>query len=163
MLQTGGEQIKYNSLLSVPFLFLFLFVQLANGQQQDNQQFLVVVPEGISLRAPGGVVIAHDLETPDEVFPPQVWEAYTTNTAGANVTMTIGRFLHQDFFIFRANSSIVLNVIESAPVANWTTIVGQDETTGFFGAANSTATVSAESFGPGSGRLSITVLSLIHI
>lgn len=147
--------MQLNSLLAVAILFVL--VSLASAQVQDSQQFSVIVPEGISLRAPGGVVISHDLETPDEVFPIQVWEAFTTNTAGANVTMTIGRFLHQDFIFFRANSSIVLNVVETAPAANWTTIVNQDQTSGFFGTFNSTATVSAESFGPGSGRLGVTV------
>ena len=127
------------------------------GQDSHSQFYTVSVADGISITAPGGVVIAHDLTLSNQVFPEQTWTAYTTNTAGATVSLTLTKFQHQTFSFFNHNSRIRLRIAQSDPTANWVTIVDRDRTFGGFFSSGDTAVVSAESFGPGAGELGITV------
>ncbi len=143
--------------ITIKLIAYFISVTLVTQvQAQDFQQLVVSVPEGISIRSPGDVVISHDLTTNEQVFPDQVWDVFTSNQAGANVNFTIGRFVHESFRFFRRNARIQLRVVDSDGTANWTTIEDDDQTAGFF-FGQSTASVSAESFGAGAGRLGIRV------
>jgi hypothetical protein len=128
----------------------------ANAQAVDSQFFRVTVNEAISLHSPGDVLISHDSTDDDQVFPEQAWSAFTTNTSGATVDFTIGKFIHERFGFFRRNAQINLRVVSSAGDSNWTPIISSDATTGYF-FGQQTATVTAESFAPGEGMLGITV------
>lgn len=136
-------------------VLLIVLSWAAASEAQDSQEFVLTVPDAISIRSPGDVVISHDRSNNNQVFPDQIWDVYTTNQTGATVTLSMDRFVHENFFFFRRNARIRLRVVDSDASANWTTIVDDDRTTGFFGP--STATVSAESFGAGAGRLGIRV------
>ena len=137
-----------------------LFILLGNSVLlgQDAQTYQMAIPDGISLVSPGDVVISHDLTSTNQVFPDQVWQAYTSNLSGAQVEFSMGRFIHEDISFYRRNARIQLRVLASDPDANWRVTRGSARTRGFFGGGSrGTATVTAESFGPGAGQLSIRV------
>ena len=125
------------------------------GQAQDNdfQVYSVNVPDAIDISAPGGIVIHHSLVREDQMFPEQRWRAYTSNSAGAGLTLSIGKFQHQTYPFFFHNSRIDLRVIDSAPAAGWTVRTATDETNSGFFSNVGTATVTAESFGAGGVEL----------
>ena len=132
----------------------FLLVNAANGQV-DQQEFRVIVPDAISIRSPGDALISHNLTFGNQVFPEQVWTAFTSNVDGANVTFLFNRFIHENFGFFRRNARVDLRIVDSDPLANWVVNVPSDQTTGFFNAPD--RSVSAESFGSGSAELGLTI------
>ena len=149
--------MKLQIKILIGIVFCVFISNELRAQDSHGQFYTVTVREGISITAPGGTVISHDLTPTNQVFPEQIWNAYTTNSAGATVSLTITKFQHQTFTFFNHNTRIDLRIAASDSTANWTTIVDRDRTFGGFFSSGDTATVSAESFGPGAGELGITV------
>ena len=132
--------------------------QTAFGQTTDSQVFNVVVPQLVSIVAPGTDTIdtnipANQVDGPMTFTGANTWQCTCNDGAGATV-----QFVAQDAFINPAGGTAVdadLTLAESADPNNvWTVSTATASTSG----AGTTATVSAASTAPGDGSFDLTVV-----
>jgi len=139
--------------LAVAFTVLMSASAFAQSTDNDSQTFTVVVGDAISITAPADVSINHNLSDSDQPFAQQAWNVYTSNSTGASVVMSMGRFVHTGDATYFRNGSMGLAVVSSDATAGWGVDVATDNTS-----ASGTATVNASSSGPGSGQLGLSVV-----
>ena len=127
----------------------------AQATDTDTQQFTVVVGDAISITAPAGVSINHNMADVDQPFAQQAWNVYTSNSLGADVTLDMGRFFHTTDPSYFREGQLEVAVLSSDTTAGWTTGTASDDTI-----STGIASVDASSAGPGSGQLGVTVTFL---
>ena len=125
----------------------------AQSTATDSQMFTVVVGDAISITSPADISINHNMADSNQPFAPQTWNVYTSNPTGADVALSMGRFINTSNAAYFREGSLGVAVLGSDATAAWTVGTASDDTS-----ATGTAAVDASSNGPGAGQLGISVV-----
>ncbi len=137
------------SFIFAGLLALTLTGGTALGQVTDSQDNTVNVPVVLSLTAPADQSITHDGTNTDQVLDTDTeWVARSNNRAGATLSVAGPDFENTaDATLTRPTK---LDMTKSSG-GNWSVTAASDTSDG------GTATVTADSSGPGTGRLDVVV------
>ncbi|NND98863.1 MAG: hypothetical protein HKN47_16215 [Pirellulaceae bacterium] len=150
--------------MNFPTRFLFAaitawicFPASANAQlTTGSETFAVTVLSSLSIVAPPAAAINHDTTDNDQVFPVQNWTAHSTELLGANVTLEAqSPFVNLLDDSFVRDAKLDLAITSSDASAGWTVNVASAATS--YATGVETASVVAQSSGPGLGLLGLTV------
>ncbi len=128
----------------------------APAPRTASQTFTVVVPQNISITAPGAVTITHDETDNNQSFAQQSWVVKGNIRNGVLVSFATGSaFVHTQDNTFQRNAKLDLAVGTTAGPATWTVTKATDQTD--YATADGVASVEANSNGVGRAAFNLGV------
>ena len=119
----------------------------------------IATASGQSITAPAHQSVTHSGNDAPQVFSEAVWDLMSGLDAGGYTAQwSCSPFVHSVNASLKVDSRLAIRVVASEGSANWTAIVGSDQTD--YAAADDTAVVAAQSFSVGSGQVGLTVTFL---
>ena len=120
----------------------------------DSQKFTLTVAPTLTITAPADVPKTHDTTDANQTFDPQNWAVTCNNGAGATVAFSITTFSNGSAV---RDSSLTVSVASSdQATANWQVTTVGAQSTDNVNSVN-TATVNADSDGPGNATFTVNV------
>jgi hypothetical protein len=131
-------------------------VGVASAQQTANQTFDVTVPVSLSISAPtASVALTHDKSDNIQNFASQQWSVAGNNGTGVTVSFaTATPFTHTANNTYKADARLALSL--GTTTGSTFTVTTATDTSNFVANDNS-ASVAADSNGPGSAQMNLAV------
>jgi hypothetical protein len=143
--------------LCVPLAIISVVVaQHQPARRTASQRLVVRVPPHVTVTAPRAAVLAHDLTSDPQVFPPQTWNVSSNVPGGVSVLFSTDHAFTSDAdSSLRRDAVVELAVSASEGPGEWTILLSGSRTD--YAAGQEQALARAESRGAGRADLTLGV------
>jgi hypothetical protein len=152
----GRQWIRWASLCVPLAIVSIVAAQHQHARQTASQRLFVRVPPRVTVTAPRAAVLAHDLTSDPQVFPPQTWSVSSNVPGGVSVLFSTDRAFTSDADpSLRRDAVVELDVSASEGPGEWTILLSGSRTD--YAAGEERALARAESRGAGRADLTLGV------